>query len=282
MIQDNIIQENMVQDNMIQENNVVTTENQEIIIDEELSKLDLEEKKEPAVKTTPPLVRSQSQVFGAIVDFVICLQETFGEQYREIELYATLLESTRIIHQEHIRKHIEIFSTFLQENQSAICQNNIEMITSKIIYNEKVFIDIKQILLTNESNENVSIIMQHLLTLMALTCPDSQAQSILVKKSKEKNSLREDNVLEKMFHPREGTSHGNASGNPLQMLDSLFEGNPALGNMVKNITGNLVSNDGGESGQGPSIDNEVIQNMFSGIQTMIGQLSDVVKDHNQV
>ena len=62
----------------------------------------------------------QIVLFKCIVDFVHALREMFGEKQHSLELYDLLLDKTGLIHQEPIKKHIQIFHHFVLQNENAI------------------------------------------------------------------------------------------------------------------------------------------------------------------
>ena len=127
-------------------------------------------------------------LFRYIVNFINDLNETFGETETSLQLYNLLLEKTGIINEEPIKKHIQIFHTFLEKNEDAILENDIEkMVQWEIRYSEKVFIDLKQIF---DATEDKEVLWQHLLTLLAVLIPTSKAKQILQEEKKKKQNIQ--------------------------------------------------------------------------------------------
>lgn len=201
-------------------------------------------------------------IFKAIASFIHDMNETYGNEYKPLLLYSTLLEKTGVIHDEPIRKHIQVFQTFVVKNEDAIISKDESRFATTVIqYSDNVFIDMKTIF-EMVGNDKTSI-WQHLLTLSALLNPASRAKEILKKdKDKENNDPESDfltNLVEKV-----GQNIDPTSSNPMDCMNSL---------MTSGVFGELMSsmdkgiNDG-------SLD---VQKMVGSLQNMIGSISTMME-----
>jgi hypothetical protein len=115
-------------------------------------------------------------VFDAIKNFALDLSTIFGDQ---LKLYCHLIKQTNIEHTAAVNKHVEAFKLFCNENSEHILTKNKDGITNgKIIYSEKVFIDISDIIETCPKDDLPSI-WTHLIYIHALLIPTNGAKEIL-------------------------------------------------------------------------------------------------------
>ena len=88
-----------------------------------------------------------------------------------MQLYGRLISKTTIADDVPINRHIEGFNKFCSENKEAILNKSANDIKVDIIsYNEKVYINIKNILKQSDKSEQ-EIIWKHLLAIYALIDP---------------------------------------------------------------------------------------------------------------
>ncbi len=128
-----------------------------------------------------PLSGIELQSFNAITAFVKDLSKVFGEKYRPLALYARLIEHTTFSCEVAIIKNIQSFSVYILDNALAIESLAEEKLNDKnIVYSDKLFIELKNILATADQDTKKAI-WNHLLTIYGLICPDSQAKEILKK-----------------------------------------------------------------------------------------------------
>lgn len=199
-------------------------------------------------------------IFKAIASFVHDLNEIYGEKYKPLLLYSHLLEKTGVIHEEPIKKHIQIFQTFLIENDEAIVQKNeTKFKTTMIHYSEKVFLDMKEVFQIAGTDKKT--IWQHLLTLSALLNPSSKAKDIL-RKEKENQEPEEDflsSLVEKVGQHIDPTST-----NPMDSMNNLVSSG-VFGELMNNMDKG-ISNGTLDMGK-----------MVGSLQTMIGSLSTMME-----
>lgn len=214
------------------------------------------------------------QVFGAIVDFVSSLSENYGKTYHNLALYSLLLERTGIYHTEQVEKHISIFRTFLLQFQEEIKTNKLtDMTEYKISYSEKIFIDITSIL-SSAKEDDLIIIREHLLTLLCLICPETQAKSIILRENEKHNlpqsPIMENNLMSNIFSSiSKQVENKDASNlNPTEIL----------GDMISNGTVNEIFQSLSSSFSSPESAGGTgdISNMVTGIQGLLGQLNNSI------
>ena len=118
--------------------------------------------------------------FKAICSFVGALSDEFGNRHKPLKLYNRLASRTQITHDQIIRRHINIFYDFCSKNRDAILNKNAQLlVVEKLIYSEKVFINMKHIM-SLADQETLPIIWNHLLTISALVDPEGKAKEVLI------------------------------------------------------------------------------------------------------
>jgi hypothetical protein len=121
--------------------------------------------------------------FRTICNFVNDLAEEYGKRHKPLLLYKRLANHTQISHDKAIKKHISIFTEFCTANREALeTQDSSKLASKRLVYSERVFIDIDFIFRVADA-ETSPVIWQHLLTISALTDPFGNARDILKKKS---------------------------------------------------------------------------------------------------
>jgi len=219
--------------------------------------------------------------FKAISNFVSDLAQEFSNVYHPVALYNRLLERTKIGNDAIIRKHVDLFRTFVAENRVGILENDItKFAQSTIQYSERVFINIVD-LYQKANKENKEAIHQHLLAISALLDPTSNAKQVLA------NSMRssalvpavaasasassgdnESKFINDLISKVEGTINPSEMTNPMQavtsimssgvfndlvtsMSDGISSGNLDIGKLMTSMT-SIVSNIQPAGGSAPS------------------------------
>lgn len=203
-------------------------------------------------------------IFKAIVSFIKDLNEIYGKSQKSLSLYAALIERTGLIHEEPIKKHIQSFYSFIQENESAILAKDLNQFKNPVIrYSDKVYIDIQEILLLAKKNSisDVQEIWKHLLTLSALLNPTSNAKQIL-QQVKDDENTNQDGFLNDLIDKI--GKHVDPTSNPMESVSSL---------MSSGVLNEIMSsmNDGIQDGK---LD---MKTMVGGLQKMIGSLSTMIE-----
>lgn len=200
--------------------------------------------------------------FKAICNFINDLCEVFGDNHRPLKLYSHLINKTTLSHEKAIKKHIDAFSSFCVKNREAISSKNTKMIEeSKILYSNRVFIDMKDIFELSDK-ETTNVIWKHLLTISALTDPSGKARRIL-KEENEKGGGDEVNFLTDIISKVEDTV--NIDANPMEAVSSI---------MKSGIFNDLVQ------GMGTGLQNGSLdlKKLMGTVQNMVTKLSDDAED----
>lgn len=206
-------------------------------------------------------------IFRSICAFVKDLNESFGAKQKSVLLYAALIEKTGLMHEEPIKKHIHLFSQFCKTNEDGILKRDLDQFHSFVVqYSDKVFLDMKQIFSLADTEEQ-DILWRHLLTLLALLHPSSQAKSLLRQQSSSSSSIpsgNEDQFLSNMID-KVGEHIDPTAANPVEMMNGI---------MQSGVFQDLVSsmNDGLSGGQ---LD---ISKMLGSLQSMIGNISTMAEN----
>ena len=207
--------------------------------------------------------------FKAIVTFVNELEEAFGEDHRSLKLYAKLLNRTTISHSKPIKKHIDAFTKFCVKNRESILnKNSKEFIEHKILYSQRVFINIKEIFsIISKDKETEQIIWKHLLFISARVDPTGQAKQILRDQpSSSKGNGEEVDFLSDIISKVESSVDPNAD--PMQAVSSI---------MSSGVFTELVQGMGNGLQDG-SLD---LPKLMTTVQTMVTKLNDQVDTSNE-
>jgi len=117
--------------------------------------------------------------FNTICNFIRDLNASFGGKQKSLMLYGHLIEKTGLIHIEPVKKHIRIFQKFITDNETAILERDKKkMVQARLVYSDKVAIDLGQIFRVCDREEE-GVIWTHLLTIAAVIVPESQAKRVL-------------------------------------------------------------------------------------------------------
>lgn len=215
-------------------------------------------------------------IFRNICNFVKDLNESFGERQKSLFLYAALIEKTGLMHEEPIKKHIRLFTEFCRVNENAILsRDRSQLQTSYIQYSDKVKIDLDDIFLMADEEEK-QIVWTHLVALLALLCPSSQAKTLLPQTttSSESSSSSSSNTSSSCTspsRPREEDFLSNlidkvgqhidpTVNNPMEMMNGI---------MSSGVFQELVSSMNTGLNQG-DLD---LGRMLNSLQTMIGNMN---------
>jgi len=205
-------------------------------------------------------------IFKTICEFVKDLDDVFGKSYTNLHLYAALLEKTGIVHEEPVKKHITSFHDYVQLNDEAILKKDKSLLKDAYIqYSDRVFIPLKQIIMIADDDEERTI-WQHLITLLALLDPSSQAKEILKEEQERKKKQGESGHEEKFLTDiidKVGRHVDPTSTNP--------------GDMMKGIMQSGVFNELVESMNNGISDGDLdLGKLMSSLQNMMGNIGQMV------
>ena len=238
------------------------------------------------------IVDTSLVTFKAITTFSISLEEIFGKKQRSLKLYVRLLKRTTLSHEKAIKKHIEAFREFCVVNRNALeTKDSSKFLKDKIVYSEKVFINISRIFKVADK-ETATTIWKHLLTIAALLDPAGKARQILKKSVKTgKSSETEANFLTDIIGKVE--KHVDPDADPMQAVASIMQSgifSELVGGMgtglqdgsldlsklmgtVQNMVSSLNPKD--DSTEEGEKTNDMLNNMVSGINLEGGGLPDL-------
>lgn len=235
--------------------------------------------------------------YKTITSFVNDLCDGYGDTYHSLKLYNRLLQKTTLSNSHSIRKHISVFRNFSIEYRDDILNNNLspKLSQSKIVYSDRVYIDIGRIL-KNSDKQTLILIFKHLLSISALLDPIGKAKEVLKKMLNSENVNDEGGIFNDIFSKI--SDNINPESNPMEAIGSILnsgvftdiintvskkmeDGKLDLGklmggmqNMMSNIPSDkdTKSEDGGvDGGVDGGIDVNMISNMMSMVMTNLNQ-----------
>jgi hypothetical protein len=214
--------------------------------------------------------------FNTIVNFIRDLNSCFGAKQKSLMLYGHLIEKTGLINIDPVKKHIQIFKQFVQINEDGIMNRNKKMLkTTRIVYSDKVAIDLGSILQMCDKEEE-AIIWNHLLTISAILNPESQAKQIL-RELKEKahtnsgSSGKEGDFLQNIMSKitehasQQDLLGGESDANPMSMITNLMSSG-VFTDIFQSLSTNL--ND-------ESMD---IGKLMGSMQNMMGEINKMITE----
>lgn len=209
-----------------------------------------------------------TRIFEAIKEFITDLNEAFGddEENLQLKIYNHFISKEIISKEKTIKRHISAFKNFFSANKDAMVEKDIKKIVDrKIVYSDKVFIDMYE-LLDKASSEEEAVIWSHLLTIWTMIDPTDKAKNAL----KESASPSSD-FLTNMISKVEKSVGDNTD--PMAAMSSIMSSGlftELLGDMNKSM----------ESGDFD------INNLMSSVQTMMSSMgqkagvpSDTINSH---
>lgn len=215
--------------------------------------------------------------FNTICNFIRDLSASFGNKQKSLLLYGHLIEKTGLIHIDPVKKHINIFKKYIEENQEAIENRDKSKFNStSISYSDKVAIDLKGVFSMCDKEEE-KVVWNHLLTISAVLNPLGNAKQILkdltASSSKKKgggSDFNEDNFLKNIMDKigSEVENCDTENMNPMQMIGSMMSSG-ALNDIFQTISSGL--NEG----------NLDLGSMMNSMQSLVGNLNTMVNENQQ-
>ena len=214
--------------------------------------------------------------FNTICNFIRDLSASFGNKQKSLLLYGHLIEKTGLIHIDPVKKHINIFKKYIEENQEAIeNRDKSKFHSTSITYSDKVAINIKGVFSMCDKEEE-KVVWNHLLTISAVLNPLGNAKQILKdlsasyteKKGGDGPALNEDNFLKNIMDKigSEVENYDTENMNPMQMIGSMMSSG-ALNDIFQSISSGL--NEG----------NLDLGSMMNSMQSLVGNLNTMVNEN---
>lgn len=158
----------------------------------------------------------EQSTFKTISTFVKDLAEIFASTYHELALYNRLLQKTTTTHEVAVRKHINAFKTFCVDNRKPIIARKHKDVTGNIVYSDKVFINIKDIMVNSDADTR-KVIWLHLIKICAFVDPSTKAREIL-----KENVSNESSFIDEIMTKVEQNVDLNSTSNPLEAVTSIM------------------------------------------------------------
>lgn len=201
--------------------------------------------------------------FKAINDFVNSLHDLFNKIHRPLKLYKRLINHTLISNSQVIKKHVDTFREFCIENRDAIMEKQFSNFTrNRVIYSERVFIDIKLLLKSCKDPEVLNNIWKHIIYISALLDPAGRAKEILKANINEPEISKETEFVNNLISSIENSNVD--SNDPMSAISTL---------MTSGIFGNMMS--GMQNG------NLNMSKLFGVIQGLAQNLEQQVGDNQE-
>ena len=158
----------------------------------------------------------EQSTFKTICTFITDLAEIYSSSHHELKLYERLIQKTTLKHEIAIRKHIESFRVFCVNNRKSIIARNFSEVVGNIVYSEKVFINIKQIL-ESADDDTRKVIWLHIIKICAYIDPSTKAREIL-----KENASNESNLISEIMSKVEQNVDLNNNSNPMEAVTSIM------------------------------------------------------------
>jgi hypothetical protein len=216
------------------------------------------------------LTANELLAFQAISSFVSEANSVGGSTQKSLQLYNRLIQKTQISHVEAIKKHIDAFRNFCQDNQEALKEQEIGSLNTKVIeYSPRVYINFRLLLIN--SKENTSAIWQHIITIGAIVYPQAKLKKVLKEKQEQqKESSSKDPIFDG------DTPEDDFLSNIMTKVESSVDPNTsdpsaALGQIM---SGGLMSDLMGSMTSGMQDGSLDLSKLMGSLQKMVGKLQD--------
>lgn len=164
-------------------------------------------------------------LFKTIVNLVEDLKDSFGDTSSPLKLFYKNLEQITFTQRDKIEYNNSIFKAFAISNDSGILDRNYdEFKTTRITQTEKAYIDFECIFKV-ASEDCKQCIWAHLLTILAIVNPASQAKSNLqlFQQSMAQNNVLGGDVLGSVIKKIEREIAGTSSENPVELISQIMQ-----------------------------------------------------------
>ena len=179
---------------------------------------------------------SSMKTYKSIKEFVSSLNECYGEEYQSVKLYNDLLKKITMSHTEAMKRHISIFREFCLANEICILNKNYELVESKIVFSDNIYINLSEILEMCDNSEKV-VIWKHIAYIYSFFKPNTHIKNML-----KKDDSNETNFLTDMINKVEDSIDGGNVNNPMEAITKMMTSG-VFGELVGNMTNGLQSGD---------------------------------------
>ncbi len=172
------------------------------------------------------------KIYNQIKEFVISLNECYGENFINIKLYNRLMEKTLPEHIDAISKHVYIFEQFCKTNETNIVKKNYDFVQADIKYSEKVYLNMKEIF---ETSDDRDVLWKYIYNISVMVNPKIEAKQMLNEDTSENNFLLD--IMDKVERNIDPNST-----NPMEAITSMMSSG-VFSDLVGTMTSNLQSGD---------------------------------------
>ena len=216
----------------------------------------------------PSYSARNTKIFKAIIDFTDQLNDTFGKDDVNVVKVFRIISKTPLTNRKVIDRHLVVFHDFLEKNREAILARNAEnFVADKIQLTERIFMDLKSIIISADDSTR-KVIWQHLLNILYLYDPKNETVRTELKVAMSEHDSKENKFLMDTFSKFEKTLQDTKSDggdpDPMAMVSGLMQSG-FLNDMIGSI------NTGVNSG---SLD---IKALIGTVQNMLGNLSETIE-----
>ena len=216
------------------------------------------------------LTANELLAYQAISSFVSEANAVGGSTQKSLQLYNRLIQKTQISHVEAIKKHIDAFKKFCQDNQETLKEQEIGSLNTNVIeYSSRVYINFRLLLINSKENE--SAIWQHIITIGAIVYPQAKLKKVLKeKREQQKESSSKDSIFDG------DTPEDDFLSNIMTKVESSVDPNTsdpsaALGQIM---SGGLMSDLMGSMTSGMQDGSLDLSKLMGSLQKMVGKLQD--------
>jgi hypothetical protein len=215
----------------------------------------------------PSYSARNTKIFKAIIDFTDQLNDTFGKDDINVVKVFRIINKTPLTNRKVIDRHLVVFHDYLDQNRAGILARDVnKFVLDKITLTERIFMDLKSIILTADEATR-KVIWQHLLNIFYLYDPKDEAVRTELKVAMSEHDTKENKFLMDTFSKFEKTLQetktDGAEQDPMAMVSGLMQSG-FLNEMIGNI------NSGVNNG------NLDIKALIGTVQNMLGNLSETI------
>jgi hypothetical protein len=196
----------------------------------------------------------QLKIFGLIKQFISTINDCYGNDFINVQLYNRLLEKTTEEHTESITKHISLFTEFATVNETMIKERSVEFVNGEIRYSEKVYLNMKEIL-DKCSKKEKNTVWKYIILISSKVNENIDAKELLKEEKKESTNFLQD-IMETVDEHIDKDAT-----NPLEAMGGLISSG-VFTNIVEKMTSGLQN---GELNIG---------NLLGSVNEMMGEMGD--------
>ena len=199
-------------------------------------------------------------VFKLITDLIKNIEECYAvketAKTKPIRLYSRLVTKTSINRDDIIQRHIDCFTDFCKANHSQILEKSTKLVESRIIFSERIYIDMDYVFSQSEKDGNTNTLFEYLLAIHAYVSPSDEALELLqalktqnpmekgmeILKSMNMDSNGMKQIQDAVQELAKSVNIEDVTENPMAMIGKLLQSKD-FNNVVNRVTSMVESND---------------------------------------